>query len=133
MDSTMRFLTSLRRAARHARNFFTAKAEKRLLADWKRKGGLRDQKKGSVYVYFDSNRRALYVGETGGGIKERAGFPTARHRNQPWWRNWRYLYFYACSDQTERVTLELLLILAYRPKANRKPAARTIARMYAGR
>lgn len=123
------FLQSIELTSKNGRLYFERVAEKRILADWNQ-GQLKDLKSGSVYVYFDSNDKALYVGETGGGIKARSRFPTSDHRKTTWWQEWRSLYFLPCSDRTDRLTLELLLVLSYQPKGNTKPGSRLISKMF---
>jgi excinuclease UvrABC nuclease subunit len=82
-----------------------------------------DNKNGSVYVYLKKGK-ALYVGETGGGVKERTHFQTSRHTDTQWWSNWDLIQFLPVTNRTDRLLLELLLILALAPKYNQKPGAR---------
>jgi hypothetical protein len=123
------FLKSVQETAKRGQIYFVGAAKKRTLDEWNQRK-LKDSKKGSVYVYFDANLNALYVGETGGGIKARSNFITSKHRNATWWKRWKHIYFLPCSDRTDRLTLELLLILSYQPKGNTKPGPRLIKKMF---
>src|SRR6266480_3228427 len=109
MDNcTKLFRKSLKTASERAKLYFDYRAEKRVRTDWDIKGALKDLKKGSVYVYFDARNRALYIGQTGGGVKQRVHFVTSDHRKTTWWKKWKYLYFLPCLNCTDRLTLELL-------------------------
>lgn len=113
-----------------AREWFESETEKITRDEYKNKGGLGDKKTGSVYVYYKQINEVLYVGETGGGVKERTHFPTARHITTDWWDQWKYLRFLPISNQTDRLILELLLILAYKPRYNKKPGTRPIEKLF---
>ncbi|MDD0841424.1 hypothetical protein [Pseudomonas sp. Gutcm_11s] len=75
-----------------------------------------------VYVYYGADAFALYVGQSGRRIKLRLHDQTSPHAQKPWWSNWTDLRFLAIENETDRLVLELLLILAYAPSYNRKPA-----------
>ncbi len=113
-----------------ARKWFEQESPEIKKRQFKQKGGLNDKKKGAVYVYFDKNRQVLYVGETGGGVKERTHFKTARHTETEWWPKWQRVRFMSMVDRTSRLTLEMLLILAYQPPYNKKPEARKIEELF---
>jgi len=95
------------------------------------RGGLRDTGKGSVYVYFTRKGRALYVGQTSRAVKARLHDQEAPHKKATWWNRWSNMRFFQTSDDMDRLTLEFLLILAYRPQENKKPRAKDIAELFA--
>lgn len=88
-----------------------------------------DDRAGIVYL-FGKGRKIFYIGETSRRIKERVRYRTAPHIDADWWNKWEYLKFLQVSDRTDRMTLELLLILALNPQANVKPRYREIAQMF---
>lgn len=75
-----------------------------------------------VYVYYGAGATPLYVGQSKRRIKLRLYDQTSPHAQKPWWGNWTDLRFLAVEKETDRLVLELLLILAYAPPHNRKPA-----------
>lgn len=89
----------------------------------------KDSKNGAVYVYF-RNKTALYIGETGRGVKERTHFKTSRHTDTEWWGEWNHMKFLPVADRTDRLLLELLLILSYAPKHNQKPGPRKFSILF---
>jgi hypothetical protein len=46
-------------------------------ADWNRRGGLGYTGDGAVYAFVGQNGKALYVGQTGASLKERANYETS--------------------------------------------------------
>lgn len=112
-------------AVKSASNYFEQASESRSLNDWNKRQ-LADAGRGSVYVYFDKQRKALYVGQTSRNIKTRARDPESDHRQKIWWKRWVYLRFVPCEDAVERCTLELLLILHYLPTGNSNPGPRRL-------
>jgi hypothetical protein len=121
---------SLAVTAAMARKWFEERATLKTAEQFKARGGLGDKHMGAVYVYFDAQGRALYVGETGGGVKARTHFPTSPHKNQPWWKRWTHIRFVAMPDAADRLTLESLLIAIYEPSENKKPRAKRIGRLF---
>ena len=94
------------------------------------KGKLGDIGTGAVYVYFDKNKTPLYVGEAGRPIKRRMHDQTSPHKNKDWWKSWTTVRFLQIPNQTDRLTLELLLILSLNPSFNSKPGPRMFADMF---
>jgi len=115
--------------ATKAKRWFVAKACARSTADWERRGGLGDSGNGAVYAFFDRSERALYVGQTGASLKERANYETSCHYDTIWWKRWTMLRFLNAHVETDRLALELLLILALAPKYNVKPQSRPLIEM----
>jgi len=91
-----------------------------------KKGGLADAGTGSVYAYFASDGKAVYVGQTGRSVKARLHDETSAHKNSSWWPLWNQMRFVQLADDMDRLVLEFLLILAYAPAANSKPKAKSI-------
>lgn len=107
-----------------------SRAKIRTREQWDAKGQLGDQGNGAVYVFFDAHDRAIYVGESGRTIKSRQHDETSPHKRAPWWPSWTKVGFVPVSDRTDRLTLELLLILGLSPEANEKPGSREINAMF---
>lgn len=85
-----------------------------------------DNGSGAVYVYY-KNDQAVYVGETRRRVKARKHDQTSPHKDKSWWNEWTHMRFCQISDLTDRLYLELLLIVAYNPIVNKKPAAKEIS------
>jgi hypothetical protein len=113
-------------SANKARLWFKSRTQLKSREQFKTKGGLDDTRRGAVYVYFHSDGHALYVGQTGGGVKARIHFQTAAHEKTQWWRQWTTMRFAQLKDEIDRLVLELLLILAYKPEFNKKPGAKNL-------
>ncbi|WP_153067417.1 hypothetical protein [Steroidobacter cummioxidans] len=94
------------------------------------RGKLADAGAGAVYAYFAEDGTALYVGEAGRPIKRRMHDKTSPHKSTAWWDSWTSVRFMQITDRTDRLTLELLLILALRPTFNSKPGPRDFAKMF---
>ena len=93
------------------------------------KGKLTDKGNGAVYVYIKEGK-PLYVGETSRPIKRRMHDVTSPHKKKAWWETWDTVKFINLTDKTDRLTLELLLIIGLKPTENIEPAARDINRMF---
>ena len=100
--------------------------------DWNTRGGLNDSRRGAVYAFFGRTGSTLYIGQTGASLKERANYETSRHYDTVWWNKWTKLRFLNIDDETDRLALELLLILSLAPKYNVKPGSRPLAKMREG-
>jgi hypothetical protein len=94
---------------------------------------LGDSGKGAVYAYFDKHQGTLYVGQAGRPIKRRMHDELSKHKLAKWWKSWETVRFVQLEDRTDRLTLELLLVLALKPKYNSKPGAREISKMFRAR
>ena len=93
------------------------------------KGKLTDKGTGAVYVYLKKGV-AVYVGESSRPIKRRMHDKTSPHKKKPWWKTWDTVKFINLKDRTDRMTLELHLVLGLKPKENIKPASREIDKMF---
>jgi hypothetical protein len=122
-------VTDLFNAAETTRRWFMANTKPRSPADWDARGALQDWGQGVVYAFFGTNEKALYVGETGRRIKERSHAVTHPYRSQPWWNEWVALRLAPMTYRTDRLAIELLLILALAPTHNKKPGSRPQVRM----
>ena len=109
-----------------AEMWFESRTQLKSREQFKTKGGLDDRGDGAVYAYFNSDGHALYVGQTGGSVKARIHFQTAAHKRTRWWSQWTTMRFMQLKDKMDRLVLELLLILAYTPKFNKKPGAKNL-------
>jgi len=107
-----------------------SRATVRTREQWEAKGQLGDEGNGAVYMFFNAQDRAVYVGETGRTIKSRQHDENSPHKLAPWWPSWTKVLFVAVPDRTDRLTLELLLILGLSPEANEKPGGREIRAMF---
>lgn len=121
---------SLAQASSNAKDLFFDKAKLKTRKQYFAKGKLGDDGNGAVYAYFDRNGQALYVGEAGRPIKRRMHDQTSPHKEAKWWRSWESIRFLQVHDRTDRLALELLLILALRPTHNSKPGPRDISQMF---
>lgn len=106
-----------------AKVWFEDRATKKSLEEFKLRGGLRESSKGFVYAYFSADDRAIYIGQTSRGVKARLYDQTSPHMQKTWWSDWAYVRFVSLPKDMDRLVLEFLLILAYSPIENKKPAA----------
>jgi hypothetical protein len=118
--------------AEKAKRWFLATARCHSHDDWCKHGGLSDSGKGAVYAFLSKNGRTFYVGQTGASLKKRANYVTSCHYDTVWWKRWTTLRFLNIKNETDRLALELLLILALAPKSNVKPCFRPLAKMRKG-
>lgn len=129
--STIKLLrVNLTLSIKSAKKWFFEASIIKTRAEYKARGGPGDEKTGAVYVYIGQGKEILYVGQTGRGIKERANYLTARHNTAEWWDEWEHIRFLPLTDETDRLTLELLLILELKPRENKKPKYRKISDMF---
>ena len=113
-----------------ARDWFTKHATIKTKEDWGARNGLQDHANGAVYAFFSEDGCCLYVGQTTQKLKVRALAQTARHDRTDWWDKWTSLKFINISDKTDQLVLEMLLIIAFEPEYNVKPASRKINEMF---
>ena len=130
MTSTARFRQSLRNAARDAKDWFWSKSTEKTRTEYFAKGKLGDDGSGAVYIYLADNQSALYIGEAGRPIKKRMHDKESPHKCAGWWKRWKTVRFVQMRNRTDRLTLELLLILACKPLHNRKPGPRDYDEMF---
>ncbi len=121
---------SLSKAATDAKDWFYSDALPKGRVDFFAKGKLGDKGTGAVYAYFDASGAALYIGEASRPIKRRMHDKTSPHKATEWWELWTTVRFLQVQNQTDRLTLELLLILALKPKFNSKPGPREFSTMF---
>ena len=121
---------AIRTAVTQAGRWFMTHGTLRTRNQWDARGRLDDHGQGAVYAFFGADNRAIYVGETGRTIKSRQHDETSPHKLKPWWERWTTVRFVGVPDRTDRLTLELLLILSLSPEGNEKPAGRDIGRMF---
>lgn len=122
---------SLSRAAADANEWFSSAASESGREDFLARGKLIDDGSGAVYAYFDGDGLALYVGEAGRPIKKRMHDKTSPHKTAQWWELWTSVRYLQIQDRTDRLALELLLILSLKPKFNLKPGVREFEAMFA--
>ena len=109
--------------------WFKSKATEKDRQCYFSRGKLGDNGRGAVYVY-SKNGKALYVGESGRHIKRRMHDKTSPHKEKKWWNEWNQVAYLNIENRTDRLTLELLLILSLHPEHNIKPEARKIDDMF---
>lgn len=122
---------SLEQACGDAKDLFFASTLPKSREDYFSKGKLGDNGKGAVYVYFAASGEALYVGEASRPIKRQMHDQTSPHTTTAWWAAWGNVRFLQVNNRTDRLTLELLLILALKPVFDSKPGAREFGGMFA--
>jgi hypothetical protein len=130
MPSIVALRQSLERASSDANAWFSSAAVSKGRNDFFAKGKLGDNGTGAVYAYFDANGEALYVGEASRPIKHRMHDEKSPHKNTVWWESWETVRFVQVQDRTDRLALELLLILALQPPFNSKPGVRGVGAMF---
>lgn len=113
-----------------AKQLFFAATTPKSRDDYFAKGQLDDAGTGAVYAYLAADGTALYVGEASRPIKRRMHDQTSPHKNTPWWDSWTNVRLLSVTNRTDRLALELLLILTLQPAYNSKPAARDFAAMF---
>lgn len=89
-----------------------------------------DRGDGAVYVYFDAQDQAVYVGETGRHVKSRLHDQTSAHKKSIWWKTWSTMRFLPMSDKSDRLIMETLLITSFNPKHNVKPGQINVADIF---
>jgi hypothetical protein len=119
-------------AAKAVADFFKNSATPAITRDeFKMRGRLvGDRADGAVYVYFDAQGDAVYVGETGRHVKSRLHDQTSAHKNSIWWKTWTTMRFLPMSDKSDRLIMETLLITSLNPKHNVKPGQINVAEIF---
>lgn len=100
--------------------------------DYFARGKLGDPGTGAVYAYFSQDGTPLYAGEASRPIKRRMHDQKSPHKVARWWSLWHTVRLLPVVDRTDRLTLELLLILALNPQFNVKPGQRQLSQMFQG-
>jgi hypothetical protein len=129
MPKTAAPVADLYATAEKAQHWFLGRACCHSPDAWNKRDGLGDSRDGAVYAFFGRNGSTLYVGQTGASLKARANYETSCHYDAVWWDKWTTLRFLNIDDETDRLALELLLILSLAPKHNVKPRFRRLANM----
>ena len=119
----------IKSASSEARKWFVKNSLRKSREVYFAKGKLCDQGNGAVYIYY-KDRKAVYVGESSRPIKRRMHDQKSPHKKQSWWKEWTAVRFINIPERTDRLTLELLLILAYKPENNVKPGPRKVEDMF---
>jgi hypothetical protein len=124
--------SSIGNAAKAVADFFKNSATLAITRDeFKKRGRLvGDRSDGAVYVYFDAQGDAVYVGETGRHVKSRLHDQTSAHKNSIWWKTWTTMRFLPMSDNSDRLIMETLLITSLNPKHNVKPGQINVAEIF---
>jgi GIY-YIG catalytic domain len=130
----MAAVTHLRRSlacvAKDAKDWFWSATTEKTRDEYFAKGKLGDDGSGAVYAYLDENNKALYIGEAGRPIKRRMHDEKSPHKHANWWECWKKVRFLQMPCRTDRLALELLLILACKPPYNTKPGPRDYRVMF---
>src|SRR5437870_127093 len=127
LDKTIK---SLAAAARDAEDWFRDAAVEKTREQFNVRKGIGDNGSGAVYAYFDEMGNAIYVGESGRRFKLRLYDKTSPQAKSEWWPMWKTVKFMQVQNRTDRIALEMLLILAVQPKFNTKPGARMFDVMF---
>lgn len=130
MATLQLFRESLTITAHAAKNWFWAKTCPKSREEFFARGKLGDAGIGAVYAFLNENGEPLYVGEAGRPIKRRMHDQTSPHKRAEWWGEWRTVRLLSVPDRTDRLTLELMLVLACNPQYNVKPGKRRLDQMY---
>jgi len=127
-----KFNEGLAATAQSASEWFIESSIKKSREDYESRGKLGDNGEGAVYAYIGRNNKIIYIGETSRNIKARQHDQKSPHKKQKWWKDWSEIRFLEVCDRTDRITLELLLILYLNPRENTKPGYRKISNMFKG-
>lgn len=130
MANLQLFLDSLAKSAQAAKDWFWAETSPKSRDDFFARGKLGDNGTGAVYAYLDEDDYPLYVGEASRPIKRRMHDQTSPHKQTEWWSQWHTVRLLSVRDRTDRLTLELMLVLALNPPYNVKPGRRRLDQMY---
>lgn len=125
------FKDALDAAASRAKDWFEHDANEIPRRDFEPRSAAGTSPKCGVYVYVGADGSALYVGQSKRRIKLRLHDQTSPHARKPWWASWSQVRFLPIACETDRLVLELLLIVAYAPPHNRKPAGIPVAALFA--
>ena len=118
------FQTSVVTASETAKALF--EQERVSIDSFRKRGSFALRLRGGVYVVEDA-AGVLYVGQTGRTLNARFFWTiTDNHASKAWFERAQKLWFMPLSNATDRLLLELLLIVAYQPIFNKKPASRPI-------
>lgn len=130
MSTLQSFLSALSGSANAAKSWFMAETIAKNRKDYFARGRLGDPGTGAVYAYFSEDGIPLYIGEACRPIKRRMHDQNSPHKNASWWELWDTVRLLPVADRTDRLTLELLLVLAFQPEFNVKPGKRKLSSMF---
>ncbi|MDD5261473.1 MAG: hypothetical protein PHD76_06445 [Methylacidiphilales bacterium] len=135
MTTAKETVKSLKTTVRNAKMWFLRSTEAKSRSDFRTAKKLGDNGSGAVYVFFSKDKalkalKALYVGQSRRHFKRRLYDQTSPHKKKKWWRKWDEVRFMQVQHQTDRIVLELLLILALQPEFNLNPAKRMVNKMF---
>ena len=117
-------------AADNSKTWFIDNAKKSGRSKYFERGKMGDDGTGAVYAYFSTDGKALYVGESSRYIKRRMHDQKSPQKYAEWWKSWSTVRFIQVKNRTDRITLELLLILSLQPMFNKKPGKRLFSKMF---
>lgn len=121
---------SLSAAAANARAWFESESKAISAPDFGKRSEKGKAPKCAVYVYYGP-AGALYVGHTKRGLKARLYDQTSPHAKKPWWPQWKTVRYLPIKEETDRLVLEMMLVLAYQPPYNHKPAGKHVDELFA--
>jgi hypothetical protein len=130
MKKNIRLRNAVDKASATAMEYFKSRSAKLDRNDFEKKGSVSDFSVGCVYIFFDAEQNALYVGQTSHSIKARSRYQTSPHAKKDWWKHWKFVHAVEARSEVERLILELLLILAYKPSSNKRPKIRAINALF---
>ncbi|MEE9343116.1 MAG: GIY-YIG nuclease family protein [Gammaproteobacteria bacterium] len=117
---------SLRVASKDAKKWFLDKSISSPRSDWKKVSCIAKNIRNIVYAFFDEAGSCIYVGVSKVELKKRIHYKTSPHAKKPWWRKWKTVNVLEISNASDRLFLEMLLIISLMPSENMKPAGRNI-------
>lgn len=121
---------SLDKAVTNAQKWFESASTEITANDFKKRSESGKAPKCAVYVYYGPDG-ALYVGHTKRGLKARLYDQTSPHAKKPWWTKWLTVRYLPIGEETDRLVLEMMLVLAYKPSHNFKPAGKLVGDLFA--
>ena len=122
--------SSLRLAATNARTWFESESTAISADEFGKRSEKGKAPRCAVYVYYGT-AGALYVGHTKRGLKARIYDQTSPHAKKPWWSQWHTVRYLPIKEETDRLVLEMMLVLAYQPPYNHKPAGKRVDDLFA--
>jgi hypothetical protein len=126
-----RFKASLAQVADDARAWFEHSSSPLSRHAFEGRSAKGTAPRAAVYVYYGSEGVALYVGQSGRAVKARLYDQTSPHARKSWWKDWTSMRHLTLADETDRLVLELALIIAYAPPHNSKPAGKHVSSLFA--
>jgi hypothetical protein len=125
------FKTSLAQVAVDARAWFEHSSLTLTRSAFEGRSAKGTAPRSAVYVYYGPEGQALYVGQSSRAVKARLYDQTSPHAKKAWWQHWTSIRHLTLGDETDRLVLELALIVAYAPPHNSKPAGKHVSSLFA--